>query len=311
MNRQSLIQVTLLTFFSMVAFAANAVVCRWALDHQLIDPMSFTSLRLGSAAVVLFAVMVWYQWRKNLKSSSSNIKNNQPPTKVSRGSWRAAIILFIYALTFSYGYVAISTSTGALLLAGVVQLTILGYAVRNGEKLHLAEWIGVALALIGLIYLVYPKLTTPSWWGLIIMSISAYTWALYTINGRKSVNPLSDTAFNFYRTLPMVIVASALSLWLTEHSFITYKGFVLAIISGGITTGLGYILWYSALPKISSSMASASQLLVPLMAAFGAMLLIDEPITVPFLVAAAFMLGGLGLVVHGRNQHRKSMLKQV
>jgi len=292
----------------MVAFSANAVICRWALDHQLVDPMSFTSLRLGSSAVVLFAVMTWYQWRKNTKPKAQSV---QTPEKVSKGSWRAAIILFIYALTFSYGYVAISTSTGALLLAGVVQLTILGYAVRNGEKLHLAEWIGVALALIGLIYLVYPKLTTPSWWGLVIMSISAYTWALYTIYGRKSVNPLSDTAFNFYRTLPMVIVASALSLWLTEHSFITYKGFVLAIISGGATTALGYILWYSALPKISSSMASASQLLVPLMAAFGAMLLIHEPITVSFLVAAAFMLGGLGLVVHGRNQHRKSKAKLI
>ncbi|GAB6071369.1 DMT family transporter [Thiomicrorhabdus hydrogeniphila] len=308
MNRQSLIQVSLLTFFSMVAFAANAVICRWALDHQLVDPMSFTSLRLGSSAVVLFGVMSWYQWRQNTKPKVSSA---QTPAKVSRGSWRAAIILFIYAITFSYGYVAISTSTGALLLAGVVQLTILGYAVRNGEKLHLAEWIGVALALIGLIYLVYPKLTTPSWWGLVIMSISAYTWALYTIYGRKSVNPLSDTAFNFYRTLPMIIVASALSLWLTEHSFITYKGFILAIISGGITTALGYILWYSALPKISSSMASASQLLVPLMAAFGAMLLIHEPITVSFLVAAVFMLGGLGLVVHGRNQHRKAKVKQI
>lgn len=292
----------------MVAFAANAVICRWALDHQLVDPMSFTSLRLGSSAVVLFGVMSWYQWRQNTKPKVSSA---QTPAKVSRGSWRAAIILFIYAITFSYGYVAISTSTGALLLAGVVQLTILGYAVRNGEKLHLAEWIGVALALIGLIYLVYPKLTTPSWWGLVIMSISAYTWALYTIYGRKSVNPLSDTAFNFYRTLPMIIVASALSLWLTEHSFITYKGFILAIISGGITTALGYILWYSALPKISSSMASASQLLVPLMAAFGAMLLIHEPITVSFLVAAVFMLGGLGLVVHGRNQHRKAKVKQI
>ena len=306
MSRQSLIQIFLLTFFSMVAFSANAVICRWALDHQLIDPMSFTSLRLGSAAVVLFAVMSWFQWQKKStpKDSAETLSSN-----ISRGSWRAAFILFVYALTFSYGYVAISTSTGALLLAGIVQLTMLGYAVRKGEKLHLAEWIGVAIALIGLLYLVYPKLTTPSWWGLVIMSISAYTWALYTLNGHKSLNPLSDTAFNFYRTLPMIVVASVFSLWLTEHSFITYKGFVLAILSGGATTALGYILWYSALPKISSSMASASQLLVPLMAAFGAMLLINEPITLSFLIAAALMLGGLGLVVHGRNQHRKSALK--
>jgi len=306
MNQQSLIQVSLLTLLSMVAFSANAIICRWALDHQLIDPMSFTSLRLGSAALVLFAVMTWFYWRKS-KVNQKSIP--EPSKKVSHGSWRAAIVLFVYAITFSYGYVAISTATGALLLAGIVQLTILGYAVSKGEKLHLAEWIGVALALIGLIYLVYPKLTTPSWWGLVMMSISAFTWALYTINGRKSVNPLSDTAFNFYRTIPMIVIASGLSVWLTEETFLTNRGVWLAILSGGATTGLGYILWYSALPKISSSMASSSQLLVPLIAAFGATWLIDEPITMTFMVAALLMLTGLGLVVHGRNQHRKAANK--
>ncbi|WP_321325055.1 DMT family transporter [Thiomicrorhabdus sp.] len=306
MPNQSLFQISLFTFFSIVAFSANAVICRWALDHQLIDPMSFTSLRLGSAALVLFVVMAWFSVRKAKKQNKGL---SQPAKPISKGSWKAAIILFIYTITFSYGYVSISTATGALLLAGVVQLTILGHAVRNGEKLHLAEWIGVALALMGLLYLVYPKLATPSWWGLVMMTISAYTWGLYTINGRKSVNPLADSAFNFYRTLPMVAIASLLILSFTEHAFITPKGFVLAIISGGVTTGLGYILWYTALPKISSSMASASQLLVPLFAAFGAIWLINEPINLTFMIAAALMLSGLGLVVHGRNQHRKSAHK--
>ncbi|MBN2865942.1 MAG: DMT family transporter [Thiotrichales bacterium] len=305
MTRQSLIQVSLFTFLSIAAFSANAVICRWALDHQLIDPMSFTSLRLGSAAVVLFAVMAWFHLRK-AKQGQPLATSEQP---ISRGSWRAAMVLFVYAITFSYGYVAISTATGALLLAGVVQLTILSYAVRNGEKLHLAEWIGVAVALVGLLYLVYPKLSTPSWWGLVMMTISSYAWGLYTINGRKSLNPLSDTAFNFYRTLPMIAVASLLGLWLTEDTYLTQQGILLAVVSGGVTTGLGYILWYSALPKLSSSMASGSQLLVPLMAAFGATWLIDEPITLTFVISAILMLGGLGLVLHGRNQHRKTNLK--
>jgi len=308
MTRQSLIQVSLFTFLSITAFSANAVICRWALDHQLIDPMSFTSLRLGSAALVLFVVVMGFQMR-NAKQNQYAVNSNKPISQNSRGSWRAAVILFVYALTFSYGYVAISTATGALLLAGVVQLTILGYAVRRGEKLHLAEWIGVAVALIGLLYLVYPKLSTPSWWGLVMMTISSYAWGLYTINGRKSLNPLSDTAFNFYRTLPMIAVASLLGLWLTEDTFLTHQGILLAVLSGGVTTGLGYILWYSALPKLSSSMASGSQLLVPLMAAFGATWLIDEPITITFVIAAILMLGGLGLVLHGRNQHRKSVIK--
>lgn len=308
MTQPTFIKITALTLLSIIAFSANAVICRWALDHQLIDPMSFTSLRLGSAALVLFLVMAWFAIRKSqtIKTDQSRSLNNQP---VGKGSWRAAVILFIYTITFSYGYVSISTATGALLLAGVVQLTILGYAVRSGEKLHLAEWIGVALALIGLLYLVYPKLATPSWWGLLLMTISSFAWGLYTINGRKSLNPLADTAFNFYRTLPMVFVASIVIISLSEAVFITPKGFLLAIISGGITTGLGYILWYSALPKISSSMASASQLLVPLFAAFAAVWLIDEPINLTFIIAAILMLGGLGLVVHGRNQHRKSANK--
>jgi len=305
---QSLIQSAIFTLLSILSFSANAVICRWALDHQLIDPMSFTSLRLGSAALVLFVVMMWFSLRK---AKAQKLDVNQPIKPISKGSWKAAIILFVYTITFSYGYVSISTATGALLLAGVVQFTILGYAVRNGEKLHRAEWVGVALALIGLLYLVYPKLTTPSWWGLVLMTISSYAWGLYTINGRKSLNPLSDSAFNFYRTLPMVAIASMVILSFTEHAFITPQGFLLGVISGGITTGLGYILWYTALPKISSSMASASQLLVPLFAAFGAMWLIGEPINLTFMIAASLMLGGLGLVVHGRNQHRKATLKNV
>ena len=199
----------------------------------------------------------------------------------------------------------IDTASGALLLAGVVQFTILGYAVRKGEKLHLAEWIGIAVALLGLLYLVYPKLNTPSWWGLVLITISSFAWGLYTINGRQSLNPLSDTAFNFFRTLPMVVAASLLSFWLTDDTFLTQKGVWLALLSGGLTTGLGYILWYWILPKILSSMASSSQLLVPLIAALGATWLIEEPFSLTFLVSAILMLGGLGLVMYGRNQHRK------
>lgn len=227
--------------------------------------------------------------------------------KISHGSWYAAITLFLYALTFSYGYVAISTATGALVLAAVIQFTMIGYAVKKGDKLHKAEWLGVALAFIGLVYLVYPKLSTPSWWGLLMVVASAYTWGLYTLNGQKSANPMSDTAFNFYRTLPMIAVASLLSwVLIADQVFMTSKGFWLATISGALTTGLGYIIWYTALPRLSASLASASQLIVPLMAAFGAAWLIQEPVTLRFMIAAVVMLGGLGLVLHGRNQHRKS-----
>lgn len=293
-----MLQTALLTLFSLIAFAANAVICRWALDGGLIDPVSFTSLRLGSGAAALFLVMSWFAWQKRRVTRPGG----EQSVPVSKGSWKAALILFLYAITFSYGYVAISTATGALLLSVVVQFTMIGYALRAGDRLHGAEWVGVALALIGLLYLVYPKLTTPSWWGLVMVVASAYTWALYTIYGRKSKNPLSDTAYNFYRTLPMIVLASLLFI---EWAHFTPQGIWLAVFSGAVTSGLGYILWYTALPRISSSLASASQLLVPLLAAFGAAWLISEPITLSFIIAASLMLGGLGLVLWGRHKHRR------
>lgn len=301
-----LIQTALFTLLAMIAFAANAVICRWALDGGWIDPVSFTSLRLGSGAAMLFIVMSLFAWQ-----GVKNKPGNSAPKKISKGSWKAAFILFVYALTFSYGYVAISTATGALILAGVVQLTMIGYALRNGDQLHKAEWIGVAAALLGLLYLMYPKLTTPSWWGLVMVIVSAYTWALYSLKGRQSLAPLQDTAYNFYRTLPMITAASVISLLFIDVVHLTPFGIGMAIFSGAVTSGLGYILWYKALPQISSTLASAAQLLVPLFAAIGATLLISEPITLRLTIAAAMMLGGLGLVLVGRNQHRKAALKRV
>lgn len=302
-----LVQTTFLTLMAMIAFATNAILCRWALESGWIDPVSFTSLRLASGAFTLFVVMGWMSWRirrlDRKKEPADRVVDN------SKGSWKAAFILFIYAITFSYGYVEISTGTGALLLAGIVQLTMIAYAVRQGDKLHFTEWIGAALALLGLLYLAYPTLTTPSWWALVMVVISAYTWALYSLNGQHSLSPLRDTAYNFYRTLPMVALASIISLLFIDHILLTPTGVTMAILSGGVTSALGYILWYSALPRISASLASASQLLVPLLAAFGAIWLIDEPITLRFVVAAILMIGGLGLVLIGRNQHRKAALK--
>ncbi len=180
-----LIQTALFTLLSMIAFATNAIVCRWALDAGLIDPVSFTNLRLGSAAAILLVMMLWIH-RRQKQSDSPTEKTKS----ASRGSWRAAIYLFIYAITFSYGYIAVSAANGSLILAVVVQLTMIGYAVLKGEKLHLAEWIGVTLALLGLLYLMYPKLSTPSWWGLVMVMISSYAWALYSLHGRKSGDPL-------------------------------------------------------------------------------------------------------------------------
>ncbi len=297
--RHYLLQTTFYTLIAMLAFSTNAIICRWTLDNGLIDPVSFSSFRLGAGAVMLFIVMAL----SGPQQTNNKIKTTTMPSQ--KGDWKASLYLFSYAVTFSYGYVAISTATGALVLAGVVQLTMIGYALRSGDRLHGAEWLGLILALIGLIYLMYPKLTSPSWWGLIMVMISAYSWAMYSLNGRHSLNPMADTAYNFYRTLPMVFLLIAFTLAFTNVINLTVIGVAMAILSGGVTSGLGYIIWYKALPRLSSSLASACQLLVPLFAAFGASWLIDEAITLHFLLAAAMMLGGLTLVLIGRNQHRK------
>jgi drug/metabolite transporter (DMT)-like permease len=298
--RRYLLQTTLYTLIAILAFSANAIICRWTLDNGFIDPVSFTSFRLGAGAVMLFVVMTLSAGQQ---ANKNRVKATTMPSQ--KGDWKASVYLFIYALTFSYGYVAISTSTGALILAGVVQLTMIGYALRSGDKLHGAEWLGLILALIGLVYLMYPKLTSPSWWGLVMVIISAYTWAIYSLNGRHSLNPMTDTAYNFYRTVPMILLLMAVSLAFTDVINLTPIGVAMAVLSGGVTSGLGYIIWYKALPRLSSSLASTCQLLVPLFAAFGAHWLISEAITLHFLIAATMMLGGLALVLIGRNQHRK------
>jgi drug/metabolite transporter (DMT)-like permease len=298
--RSYFLQTTLYTLIAIVAFSANAIICRWTLDNDFIDPVSFTSFRLGAGAAMLFIVMAL---STRQQAHNNKIKATMIPSQ--KGDWKASIYLFIYALAFSYGYVAINAATGSLILAGVVQLTMIGFALRNGDRLHGAEWLGLILALIGLVYLMYPKLTSPSWWGLLMVIISAYAWAMYSLNGRYSLNPITDTAYNFYRTLPMVLLLTAISLTFTDVINLTPTGVAMAILSGAVTSGLGYIIWYKALPRLSSSLASSSQLLLPLFAAFGAQWLINEPITLHFLLAAAMMLGGLALVLIGRNQHRK------
>lgn len=303
--RRYLLQTTLFTFIAILAFSANAIICRWTLNSGLIDPVSFSACRLASGAVMLLIIMTLSAGQR---ANKTYIKSTVIPSQ--KGGWKASLYLFIYALTFSYGYVAISTATGALILAGVVQLTMIGHALRNGDKLHGAEWVGLVLALLGLVYLMYPKLTSPSWWGLIMVIISAYTWAIYSLNGRHSLNPITDTAYNFYRTLPMIVALMLVSLAFSDVINITPLGMAMAVFSGAVTSGFAYIIWYKALPRLSSSLASACQLLVPLLAAFGANWLIDEPITRHFLIAATIMLGGLALILMGRNQYRKKDTSQ-
>ena len=275
-----------LTVFALVAFAANSVLCRLALGEGSIDAASFTIIRLLSGAVVLLAIL------------QLTGKKSLAPAK---GSWSAALMLFIYAGAFSFAYISLDTGTGALILFGAVQLTMISAAVLSGDRLHLSEWTGIAIAFAGFVYLVLPSATTPSFSGFILMTSAGIAWGIYTLMGRRSASPLSDTAYNFTRTLPLLIV---MGLFFIQGAQLSAKGILLAVLSGAIASGIGYTIWYMALQGLSATLAAVSQLSVPVIAALGGVVFISESISFRFMLASAMILGGIALVVLGRHYSR-------
>ncbi|WP_220465488.1 DMT family transporter [Colwellia sp. BRX10-3] len=274
------------TVFALFAFAANSVLCRLALGENAIDAASFTSVRLLSGIIILLALL------------SLTNKVNKPKTKSkSTGSWLAASMLFIYALAFSFGYISLDTGTGALILFGAVQITMILTNVISGNKLYLTEWFGLTIAFSGFVYLIIPSLTTPSLTGFIMMSISGIAWALYTLLGRKSKDPLGDTTYNFVRTCPFVI---ALIIFGFNGGHITSMGFILAVLSGAIASGIGYFVWYIALAGLSVTQAAVLQLFVPIIAAIGGVVFTSELITLRLVESSALVLGGILTVILGR-----------
>lgn len=277
-----LLKVFILTSCALVAFAANSVLCRFALGTGAIDAAGFTFIRLLSGVVALFLILL-------IRTSLSSVSR--------KGSWSAGLMLFLYAVTFSYAYLELDTGTGALILFGSVQITIIGISIFRGNKLLPVEWIGLALAFTGLVYLFLPGVSAPSIQGLFLMSAAGVAWGIYTLLGRGSENPLADTAYNFLRSMPFILVIVIVAFG-TFH--FTTKGTILAIVSGAITSGLGYTIWYTALKSITATQAAVSQLAVPVIAALGGVVFMTEEITLRLTVAAAMILGGIFLVVVGR-----------
>jgi drug/metabolite transporter (DMT)-like permease len=276
------------TVFALLAFAANSVLCRLALADNAIDAGNFTVIRLLSGIVVLFVLM---QLSNKINNTASNAKSK------SKGSWLAALMLFIYAIAFSFGYISLDTGTGALILFGAVQITMIIASVVFGNKLHLSEWLGLAIAFAGFVYLILPDLTTPSLMGFVLMSISGMAWGFYTLIGRASNNPLNDTAFNFLRTVPLLL---ALLFFGLNESHITSTGVIFAVLSGALASGIGYFIWYIALGGLSVTQAAVVQLFVPIIAAIGGVLFTSEVITLRLLASSALVLGGILMVILGR-----------
>lgn len=282
--RGSSFQIVLLTTLAMIAFASNSLLNRLALGQKAIDPTSYTTIRLTSGAVMLFLL------------ASLQKKNGQATL---RGSGLSAALLFLYAITFSFAYLSLSAGTGALILFGSVQVTMLLVALQRGERPQGMEWVGLVLALGGLVYLVFPGLSAPSLLGSALMLLAGIAWGFYSIRGRGSQNPLADTAGNFVYALPMVM---AIFLIAFRNIQISTNGILLATLSGALASGVGYVIWYSALRGLSTTRAAIVQLSVPVIAAWGGVLLLDETISTRLLIAGVLILGGIGLSVLSRGK---------
>ena len=267
-----------LTTLAMTAFAANSVLCRMALRNATIDPASFTFIRLASGAMTLWLIV----WAKN------------KTTAITHGNWTSAGMLFSYAVTFSFAYMTLSTGTGALILFGAVQLTMIFSGIQVGERPSAWAWLGITLAVGGFVYLVSPGLTAPPLLGAALMTVSGIAWGFYSLEGRKAGEATATTMGNFVRTVPMALVVSLLFIMNFDLSL---KGVLLAFLSGAVTSGIGYAIWYAALPGLASIHAATVQLSAPVLAAIGGILFMSESLTLRLLIAAVAILSGIAVVL--------------
>lgn len=280
-----MLRTVLLTLVAMLAFAANSLLCRLALQHQGIDAASFGSVRLVAGALML-GLIVRFRAR--------------PPATPARVDWLAAVMLFGYVAFFSFAYLSLPAGTGALILFGAVQLTMFGVGLRSGgERFGALAWFGFVLAASGLVYLVSPGIAAPPLLGAVSMAIAGVAWGVYSLRGRGVADPLAATARNFTRAVPLAL---ALSLVLAASARVDAFGLVLAVASGAVTSGLGYVVWYAALSRLSAMRAATVQLSVPLLAAFGGVLFLSEAITPRLAAASVAILGGIALVLSQKSR---------
>lgn len=275
-----------LTALALIAFAANSIFCRLALAAWAIDPASYTAIRLIAGALTLWFIARW---------------RCAPPAQERRGGWFAAAALFLYAAAFSFAYVSLSAGTGALILFASVQITMIGAGLYSGERPRPAEWIGLIVALGGLVYLVSPGITAPSPLGSALMAVAGIAWGVYSLLGR-GVEPVRATADSFLRA---ALLALACLAWLPALD-ISLPGLIWAVLSGSISSALGYVVWYAALRGLSATRAATVQLAVPVLAALGGVLFLSEALTLHLTISAAIILGGVGLALMTRKAPAKS-----
>ena len=270
-------RVFLFTALAMIAFAGNSLLCRFALRQTAIDAASFTLIRVVSGAVCLWLIV---QLRKGPSANA--------------GSWPSALALFGYAALFSFAYLRLTAGTGALLLFGAVQATMILWALRKGERLRLGQIAGLLLALAGLVTLVLPGLSAPPLGAALLMLGAGIAWGIYSLRGKGAGDPLRATAGNFLRATPM---AALLTIVMLRSTNFDRTGVCYAIVSGALASGIGYAIWYTALPALKASGAATVQLSVPVLAAAGGIVFLGEQLTLRFVLASAAVLGGIALVI--------------
>jgi drug/metabolite transporter (DMT)-like permease len=270
-----------LTVLALMAFAANSVLCRLALRGGAIDAGSFTALRIAAGAAGLGLLTALRGQRG------------------SGGSWTEAWLLFLYATAFSFSYLRLSAGTGALVLFASVQITMIAAGHRLGERPRLPEWAGLVLAFGGLVGLVLPGWTAPSWAGLGLMGAAGVAWGGYSLRGRGRQEPLIATRGNFARA---AVPALGVGLFVFPSSRWSGRGALLAVVSGALTSGLGYVLWYAALQGLTATRAAIVQLAVPVLVAIAGVLFLSEAITLRLAVSSLLILTGIGLAILGRKR---------
>ena len=261
----------------MIAFAGNSLLCRFALKHTSIDAASFTTIRLISGAVMLWLIV---RMRRG--------------TYTGGGNWLSSLALFAYAAGFSFSYVSLPAATGALLLFGAVQATMIGYGIWAGERLLKLQLVGLVLALGGLVGLLLPGLSAPPLYGSILMLSAGVAWGIYSLRGKGAGDPTKVTAGNFLRAVP---IAAILSISMLNGASVDTAGFWYAVSSGALASGIGYAIWYTVLPALKATNAATVQLSVPVIAALGGIAFLGEPITLRLALASVAILGGIALVI--------------
>lgn len=276
----------ILTALAMVAFAGNSLLCRAALKHTGIDAESFTTIRLLSGAVMLWLLV---RLRRGRVTGS--------------GNWLSALALFVYAAGFSFAYVSLPTATGALLLFGAVQATMIGRGIWVGERLRPWQWGGFALAFAGMVGLLLPGLSAPPLQGSVLMLAAGVAWGVYSLRGKGAGDPTAVTAGNFLRAVP---IAAGLSLLMLDQASLDLAGVLYAVCSGALASGVGYAIWYTVLPALKATSAATVQLSVPVIAAVGGIVLLGESVTLRLALASIAILGGIALMLMEKRRAEKT-----